>query len=185
GTVLIHQRKALLAALGRAGFGDVDDACVKIAVLAGDALVDLVGDDVRDPPPVLPRRRVGEAGELLLGADIPQPELDAVAAVALPLYRSRDEGLRVDLPPIGKARPLARRDVLDEALRIQWTEQAGAFEIGRHDLRDVAPGFSLVGTAAGESRYRDRHRLDLAARHVEAQLGQCRRDGRQQGENDQ
>src|SRR5207248_7968783 len=117
--VLIHQREPLFAALGRAGLGDVDDARIEIAVLAGDALIDLVGDDVRDAPPVLPGRRVGEPGELLFGADIPQPELDPVAAVALSLYRAGDEGLRIDLPPIGKARPLIRRDVLDKALRIE------------------------------------------------------------------
>src|SRR5436305_11124287 len=115
GAVLIHQREPFFPLLGGAGFGDVDDAAVEIAVFAGDPLIDLVGDDVRDPAPVLPGRRVGKAGELLLGEYIPQPELDPEAAVALALHRAADQSLGIDLAPIAKARSLAGRDILDKA----------------------------------------------------------------------
>ena len=64
-------RKASRRGHGRAGFGDVDDAAVEVAVFAGDPLIDLIGDDVGDTAPVLPGRRIGKAGELLLGEDVP------------------------------------------------------------------------------------------------------------------
>src|SRR6266849_838162 len=110
GAVLVHQRETLYALLKRAGFGDVDDPRVEIAVFAGDALIHLIGDDMGDAAPVLPGRRVGKTGKLLLGEHIPQPELDPEPAVALGLHRAGDQSLGVDLAPIAKARPLAGRD---------------------------------------------------------------------------
>ena len=46
GAVLVHQRQPLDAAFLGAGLVDEHDAAVEIALLAGEALVDLVGDDV-------------------------------------------------------------------------------------------------------------------------------------------
>ena len=180
GAVLVHDRETLGALLRRPGLGDVDDAAVEIAVFAGDPLIDLVGDDVRDTSPVLRGRGVGKAGQLLFGIDVPQPELDPEAAVALRLHRPRHQRLGVDLAPVAKARPFARRDSLDEAARIERPEQTGAFEVGRHHLGHVAAGLRLIAAAAGEGRDRDRHRLDLAAGDVEAQLGRCRESRQQQ-----
>src|SRR5260370_40233511 len=137
GAVLVHDGEPLDALLRRPGFGDIDDPRIEIAVLAGDPLVDLVGDDMGDAAPVLPGRRVGEAGELLLGEYVPQPELDPEFSVALLLHRAGDQRLGVDLAPIAEARAFARRDVLDEAARIERPEQAGTLQIGRNDLRDV------------------------------------------------
>src|SRR5260370_20533303 len=138
-----------------------------MAVLAGNPLVDLVGDDMRDAAPVLSRRGVGEAGELLLGEHVPQPKFDPELSVALLLHRAGDQRLSVDLAPIAEARPLAGRDVLDEAARIERPEQPGTLQIGRDDLRDIVsdtPG----AAAAGERRDRYRHRLAPAPRAVHA-----------------
>ena len=70
----------------RLSFGPVSSTkttCgVEVALLAGQPLVDRIGDDVGDPPPVV---RAGEellAGELLAGEDVPQAELGAEPAVA-------------------------------------------------------------------------------------------------------
>ena len=46
----------LLRLLLRPGLVDEDDAGVEIALLAGQPLVDRVGDDVGDAPPVVRRR---------------------------------------------------------------------------------------------------------------------------------
>ena len=64
GAVLIHQRQPLDAAFRRAAFVDEHHAAVEIALLAGQALIDLVGNDVRDPPPVFRR------GEILLAGRV-------------------------------------------------------------------------------------------------------------------
>ena len=106
-------------------FGDIDDAGVEIAVLAGDALIDLVGDDVRDAPPVLLRRRIGEAGELLLGEDVPQAELDPRLPSGWVCTCAGDERLRVDLPPVAelrRSRPVETSWM--KALRVERLEQA-------------------------------------------------------------
>ena len=62
---------------------DIDDAGVEIAVLAGDAGIDRIGDAMGDAAPVAGRRREREAGHLLLREHVPQPELDPQAAVGL------------------------------------------------------------------------------------------------------
>src|SRR5262249_45638444 len=52
GAVLIHQREPFDTPLLRTGFVDEDDADVEIALLAGDPLVDGVGNDVGDASPI-------------------------------------------------------------------------------------------------------------------------------------
>ena len=102
--VLVHDAEPLDTPRLRPALGDVDHAGVEVAVLAGQALVDRVGDDVRDAPPVGRRREVGEAGQLLFGEDVPEPELDVQPAVRLQLDRSADQALGVDETPVGKTR---------------------------------------------------------------------------------
>ena len=62
---------------------DEDDAGVEIALLAGQPLVDRVGDDVGDAAPVGLAGEELLADELLAGKRVPQPELGAQAAVGL------------------------------------------------------------------------------------------------------
>ena len=66
GAVLIHDRKALHAFVQRTALGDIDDARIEIAVLAGDALVDRVRDDMRDTAPVGAHGRIDLPSHLLL-----------------------------------------------------------------------------------------------------------------------
>src|SRR3546814_7554470 len=70
GAILVHDRQPLDAAVGRTALGDIDDAGVEITVLAGDALVDGVGDQMRQPAPVVRRGEQRQAGHLLLGGEI-------------------------------------------------------------------------------------------------------------------
>src|SRR5437879_13015378 len=97
--VLVHDGEPLDAAVGRGGFGDVDPPGIEITVLAGNTLIDLVGDYVRDAPPVLRRRGIAETSEVLLGEHIPESEFDARAAVRLHRRRSGDQSLGVDDAP--------------------------------------------------------------------------------------
>ena len=62
GNRLIHQRQPLDATLLGAGLVDENNAGVEISLFAGQPLIDLVGDDVRDAPPALRRTCRGAAG---------------------------------------------------------------------------------------------------------------------------
>ncbi len=91
------------------GLVDEHHAAVEIALLAGEALIDRVGDDVRDAPPVVRRGEILLAGELLCW---PARPTDGTRALRRPSgWRVQPAGhqrLRVDRAPVGEAR-LARR----------------------------------------------------------------------------
>src|SRR5207302_746786 len=101
--ILIHERQALDAPLLWPGFVDEHDATVEIAFVSGEPLIDRVRDDMGDATPVVGRRRVLLAMELLAGKYIPQPKLRLQPALALG-HTTSHQRLGVDLPPIGKAR---------------------------------------------------------------------------------
>ncbi len=69
--VLIHDRQALDPAVARPGPGDVGDPCIEIALLAQQALVDHVADDMGDPAPVGGGGGVGGALDLLARQHVP------------------------------------------------------------------------------------------------------------------
>src|SRR5260221_9370 len=114
GAGLIHDGEALDAALLRPGFVDEDDTRIEITFLAGDALVDLVGNDVGDAPHVVGLAKELLAVEIVSGEYVPQPVFDLVAAVLSAADAAGDERLRVDHAPILKARiRVDRLDALD------------------------------------------------------------------------
>ena len=175
GTVLIHDRQPLEPLVGRAALGDVDDAGVEVAVFAGYALVYGVGDDVRDPPPVGGRRKISEAGELLFGEHIPQPELDLQPAVVGSDDTSVDQRRRVEYAPVGEARQrVHRRLLLHERARIERPEQPGPFQVGGDHRGHLLAGTCHLRIAALERHDRDRQRLDDTSGDVDAQF-RCRR----------
>ena len=145
GAVLVHDRQALLALVLRAGFVDEDDARIEIALLAGQALVDGVGDDVGDAARV---RLVGEelhADQLLAGKCVPQAELGAQTSVALLRDAAGDQRLRVDDLPVLEARcGVGVGDLLDERALVDRREQAGTLQIGRDDAGDLGAHWSLA-----------------------------------------
>ena len=156
---------------------DEHDARVEIALLAGDALIDRVGDDVADAPRIL---RLGEellAGELLAGIGVPQPELGLEPAV-LAADAADDEGLRVQHPPIVKGRNAVRRDaLLDERRLIDRCEQAGGAKVACHHVGHLARGRRVERAVADEIGDGDRQRLDLALSDVELNHRASRQDG--------
>ena len=103
GAVLIHDREPLGALIARAGLVDEDDAGVEVAHLAGEPLIDLVGDDVREAAIVV------RAGRGLLGVqvparvDVPQPELRRDIAVALALQAAGHQRVGADLLPVARS----------------------------------------------------------------------------------
>ena len=178
GAVLIHDGKALDPVVLRAALGDVDDAGVEITFLAGDALINLVGDNVGDAPPIRRRSRIAQAGELLLGIDVPQAEFDLQLAVGAGGHGARHQRLGVDDAPIGVARRHLRcRVLVGEGLRVDRLEQARPLEIGRDDLVHVLRYLRVV---AGKDRDGDRHRRDLALRDVDMELGMGGQRGHEQ-----
>ena len=102
------------------GFRDEDDAGVEIALLAGDALIDGVGDHMRDAAPIF---RLGEellAQHLAFAEDVPQTEIDPQPAVGLQRHLARHQALRVDRAPAGESgRDIDVGDVFDKGLGIE------------------------------------------------------------------
>src|SRR5262249_46894858 len=86
GAVLIHQRQPLDAALLGASLVDEYDAAVEITLLAGQALIDLVGDDVTDAAPGFRRGVVLLSRELLRGVDVPETKLRPQPAIPHPRH---------------------------------------------------------------------------------------------------
>ena len=191
GAVLVHDREPLDPALGRTGFGNIDDPRIEIAALPGDALVDLVGDAMRHHAPVVRRGAVARTDHLLLREDVPQPELDRKPAVGRDDRPAIDQGLGVDQPPVAETRldpDIGGR--LDERLLVDRTKQAGTREIGGDDLGDPPAVIRALRIGALEVRYRDRQGLDLAAGDVHLQLGagrhpQRRGKGKRQQSDDE
>ena len=123
------------------GLVDEHDAAVEIALLAGEPLVDRVGDDVGDAAPIVGRGEILLAGELLAGEHVPQPELGVQPPVALPRDAAGDERLRIDGAPVGEARHrVDAGDRFDEGGGIDRREQAAALQVRGDDLRDAARG---------------------------------------------
>ncbi len=115
----------------------------------------------------LPGRGVAQAGELLRGENIPEPELDREAAVRLDRDVAGDQRLGVENAPVGVIGRRARRRVLvDEGALIQRLKQARAFKIGRQHLGYVMTDLRAL-VRPGEIRDRDRQGLNLAMRQVE------------------
>jgi len=93
--------------------------------------------------------------------------------------------LCIEDAPIGIiGRRPGRGILIDEGARIERFEQAGAFEVSRHHLRDVAAEL-LPLIAPDEIGNRDRHRLDLAMSDVEMEFGPRGRSGDGDAEGDQ
>ncbi len=158
---------------------DEHDARVEIAFLAGDALIDRVGDDMADAPRVLGLAEELLAGELLAGIDVPQPELGlepAVRAADAP----DDKGLGIQHPPIVEGGNAVESDpFLDEGRLVDRGEQPRGPEIARHHVRDLARGRGVDRSVADEVGNGDGKRLDLALRDVELNHGASRHGGEQ------
>ena len=132
-TVLIHDGQALDAPVLRPAFGDVDDSGVEVSGFARDPLVDGVGDEMGQPSPPGGRRLIDETRHLLLGDDVPKPELDAQTSVRKRVRDAVDKGLGVDHAPVGETRQnVDGRFGPNECARIQRPKQPRALEIGRY-----------------------------------------------------
>ncbi len=146
--------------------GDEHHTGVVIALLAGQPLVDGVGDLVREPGPVVLGRGVLEAEQRLLGVDVPQAEVDVHAPVGIHRSLAVEQGLGVDLLPERKLRlDVHLQRPLEEGRRIDRLEQAGAGEVVLHHLGD------LGALGAVEGRNGDRHRLQHALVHIDGDVG--------------
>ena len=116
--------------------------------------------------------------ELLAGEHVPQPELGLQPAVGLAGDAAGDQRLRVDRAPVGKARHRVDvGDLLDVGRRVDRREQAERRRLVAMTCVTLRAMSRLGRRAADEIRHRDRHRLDVALRDVDAEHG-ARRRGR-------
>ena len=185
GAVLIHDGEPFDAPLLRAGLVDEHHAGVEIALLAGQALVNRVRDDVGDAPRLVGRAEILLTDQLLTGEHIPEAELGLEPPVALPGEAAGDERLGVDDAPIGKARRrIEIGELFDVGRGIDRREQARAPQVGRDDLADAARDLAIGRRAADEIRNGNRQRrhvalgdLDLDGCATQARRGRERAGG--------
>ena len=172
GAVLIHDREPLDPIGRRTALRDVDDAGIEIAGLAGDALIDRIGDLVRHPAPVVGGGGEAQPPHLRAGEHVPQAKLDdQVVAVLGGHDFAGHQRLGVDLAPVGEAREIAQLlGRLDEGAPVDRPEQTGALEIGADHVGDVATARRRLGGSAVEFADRDRQRLDHPLGDVELEL---------------
>ncbi len=148
-------------------FVDEHDARVEIALLAGDALIDRVGDDMADAPRVLRPAEELLADELLAGIDIPESEFGPQPAV-----RAADaadhQSLRIQHAPIVEGRDAVESDrLVDEGRLVDGREQARGAKIACHHVRDLARGLGIDRSVADEVGNGDGQRLNLALGDIE------------------
>ena len=83
GAVLVHHGNALDPVGRRAGLADIDNLAVEIAGLAGDTLIDRIGNPVRDPPPFVLAGTEPKAPHLRAAEHIPQAEFNGKARIVV------------------------------------------------------------------------------------------------------
>jgi hypothetical protein len=99
GAVLIHHGKALDAPVFGTGLIDKHDTAVEITLPAGEALIDLIRDDVSDPAEIVLRVGIFLAGELSGAENVPKPELGRDTAIRLARGAPGYQGLGLDVAP--------------------------------------------------------------------------------------
>src|SRR4029453_2529834 len=118
-TVLIHDGKTLHPPVFRTCFVHEHDPTVEISSLAGEALINRIRNNVCDTSPIVGRRKVLLAVELLAGENIPETKLRLQPSVALASDAAGHKCLRIYRAPILKARHIiAVGDALNESSRI-------------------------------------------------------------------
>ena len=96
---------------------------------------------MRQPAPVGPARLEGAADQLPAGGDVPQAEFDPDIAVGTVKDPAGDQRFGADALPVVETRREHLRPVaLDEGLRVDRAEQAGASQVVGDDAGDLLGG---------------------------------------------
>ena len=105
GAVLIHDREPLHPIGRRAALGDIHDPGIEVARLPGDPFVHRIRDLMGHAPPVVRGRGEAQPAQLDAGEHVPEPELhlQLAAGIAAAADLPGDQGLGVDLAPVGEA----------------------------------------------------------------------------------
>ena len=179
-TVLVHDCQPLDPPRLLAGFGDIDDLRVEIAGIAGELLIDEIGDLVRE---LAKRVRIGASGsgaEVTLGDHVPENEFDLKLAVTVQNRRADKKALRAERRPVGEIRLHCRRARRrDEGGAVDRLEQARAQQIVGNDAGDLAAFVIDPAVGAGEVGDGDRGRGDHTLGDLDAKLRHRRFDGKQ------
>ena len=118
-TVLIHNSKALDTSLLWATFSDIDDPGIEIPILAGNTVINRVGDNMRNASPIHSCCREGPANHLRFRKDVPKTKFNPYLAIRQQFHFAIHERLRVYDAPIRESRPYIQRFwILQKGTRI-------------------------------------------------------------------
>ena len=131
---------------------------------------------MRDATPIVRFCEISEARHLRFREDIPEAEFDPQAAIRLQTDTAVHQGLRINDSPIGIARlDLQRFGFLQESAFIYRLKQSRTFQIAGNYRRDISADLLILSSFTKEIRNRDRQRLKMPSRNVDADLRPCRR----------
>ena len=148
GAVLIHDREALAAVLGRARLVDKSNPRIEKALLAGNPRKDRIRDNMGNPARVVGIRHILAPGDLRARRHVPQPELGLQPPVGGAAGAAGHYELRVDHAPGVHLWSLVRiADRFDKCLGIDGRKKHGTFEI--------------IGNDAGQLSARPPHRRQM------------------------
>ena len=171
-SVIIHDGDTLFEVGLQSHLVHIDDARIKIARFSDDAMVDCIGNLVRDPPPDRLAATVDETHELLFGSGVEQPEAHPRAAVVLPQHPACDQGCGATVAPTHKLGLLFLADpfgILNERPGRNRLEEAGKLEVCLHDRGDIGTECRHVAIAV-EIRHCDRDRVCTSLGHANVEL---------------
>ena len=154
--------------IAAAGLGDVGDARGEHAALAGEVLVDRVGDAVRRQAHVGRQRRMALAHQFFALDQVPQLEAHVVAAVGQARHRAHGQRVGAAAAPFGHGDAAV---LVEAAAGIDDAEQAAALQVGAHDGSHRHRRIGLV--AEGGDGHRDLVAADAGDLDAELGGGRC------------
>ena len=174
-TVLIHHGKALDRSAPYAGFSNIHNTGIKIAILACHPLVDHVRDHMGNTAPVTGFCGIGKAGHLILRQNVIQAKIHLQLPWPCRADLAHHQQIRANAFPVGKTRRFAcRTEPLQERRRIHRTEQPGIAQvIGNHPRHILGIALRCAAAQRNERRNRHRNRLGNALGNAELQFGAC------------
>ena len=167
--------------IARALLGDVGDAGGEDAAIAGELLVDDVGDLVRRDAELRLRHGERHRHQCRLLHDVDQREADLDAAISDGSHRPDDDGVGVARAPHGGLHVFRARRPGHDAVRIDETKHPRSREVGADDARDAERPVRFAVERDDGDRYRGARAADdldrqLAVRDLRAERRKSQHD---------
>ena len=170
--VLIHNRQPLDALGRRPGFGNINNPGVKIALFAGQTLINGVGNHMGYPAPVVFGCGKRLAFELILGINVPQAKLDPQRVRIHFLDGTLYQSMRINCLPVDKVRLLVHRSkLLNIAVFGNNAEQPRTLQICDNHAADFAGILANPETFVNHLGKSQRQRIAHCTVDVDLQFG--------------